>query len=198
MSAGGVNIPNRVGIRLRPALGTLAAASVMLTCAAPASAHRFPIPRCGWVSKSRVQRTFGVQVKARKPYWATKIAPVLHCNFTERQSGLQVPGQPIVRVQFRELQRLEPQSGFVPVEHLGNCRRRVSCTKGKSAWLYTQQAYSSLSPTPFTASVSLGVEAGLNSIVIQVANPFGPLPVANEVTAAEHLAKKLARRFRWK
>lgn len=183
---------------MRLALGALGAASLLLTGAAPASAHRFPIPRCGWVSGAKVQHTFGVPVRARKPYWMTKVAPVLNCNFVERQPGLQVPGQPIVRVQFRELHRLQPQSGFVPVEHLGNCRRGVSCSHGQSAWLYTQQAETTLSPTPFTASVSLGVEAGLNSIVIQVANPFGALSVSNEAAAAEHLAKKLARRFRWK
>ncbi|HWD84739.1 MAG TPA: hypothetical protein VG321_03235 [Solirubrobacteraceae bacterium] len=184
--------------RLFPALGALAAVSASLACAVPAGAHGFPIPRCGWVSKARVQSTFGVHVKARKPYWMTKIAPVLHCNFMESQSNLQVPGKPIIRVQFRELQRLEPAAGFVPVAHLGDCRRRVSCTGGHSAWLYTQQAGSSLSLTPFTAGVSLGVVTGLNSIVIQIENPFGPLPVSNEVTAAEHLARRLVRRFRWK
>ncbi len=191
-------MPTQFKNRLFPTLGALAAVSASLACAAPASAHHFPIPRCGWVSKARVQRTFGVQVKARKPYWRTSIAPVLHCNFMERQSSLQVPDKPIIRVQFRELQRLQPASGFVPVAHLGDCRRRVSCTGGRSAWLYTQRASTSLSPTPFTAGVSLGVVAGLNSIVIQVDNPFGALPVSNEVAAAEHLARRLVRRFRWK
>jgi hypothetical protein len=192
-------MPTHSRIRVRPALVALAAVFASLACVAPASAHGFPIPSCGWVSKARVHNTFGVQVKARKPYWMTRIAPVLHCNYTETQSSLQQPGKPIVRVQFRELARLEPSAGFVPVAHLGSCRRRVSCTGGHSAWLYRQQAANSLNPTsPFTAGVSLGVQTGLNSIVIQVVNPFGPLPVTNEVAAAEHLAKKLARRFRWK
>jgi hypothetical protein len=182
---------------LLPGLGALAALSASLGAAAPASA-RFPIPSCAWVSKARVQHTFGVQVRARKPFWMTHIAPVLHCNFLESQSSLQLPGKPIISIQFRELQRLEPASGFVPVAHLGDCRRGVSCAGGHSAWLYTQQATNSLSPTPFTAGVSLGVVAGLNSIVIELENPFGPLPVSNEVAAAEHLARRLVRRFRWK
>ena len=193
-------MPTQSKIRLRPAaLGALAAVSASLACVAPASAHRFPIPSCGWVSKARVHDTFGVRVKARKPYWMTKIAPVLNCNFTEAQSSLQQPGKPIVRVEFRELARLQPEAGFVPVAHLGSCRRGVSCTGGHSAWLYSRQAANSLAPTsPFTEGVSLGVETGLNSIVIQVINAFGPLPVTNEVAAAEHLGKQLARRFRWK
>jgi hypothetical protein len=191
-------MPISLRVAVRPAVGALAVAAASLVCVAPASAHRFPIPRCSWVSRARVQNTFGVQVTARKPYWVTKLAPVLHCNFVETQPNLQVAGQPIVRVEFREIQRLEPQAGFVPVAHLGDCRRAVSCTDGQSAWLYSQEASTSLSPTPFTAAVSLGVQAGLNSIVIQVQNPFGPVPVANEVTAAEHLGKRLARRFHWK
>lgn len=179
-------------------LGAVVALSISLACAAPAGARGFPIPRCGWVSRALVQHTFGVRLKDRKPYWTTRFAPVLHCNFVERHSNLQLGGRPIVRIEFRELQRLRPQSGFVPVAHLGDCRRRVSCAGGHSAWLYTQEASTSLSPTPFTASVSLGVQAGLNSIAIQVENPFGALPVRNEVAAAERLAKRLARRFRWK
>ncbi|HET9719347.1 MAG TPA: hypothetical protein VFP55_04645 [Solirubrobacteraceae bacterium] len=184
--------------RMLVPLCAVLALSTALVSAAPAGARGFPIPRCGWVSRATVQRTFGVPVRARKPYWMTRFAPVLHCNFIERQSNLQLGGRPIVRVEFRELQRLEPQPGFVPVAHLGDCRRGVSCTGGHSAWLYTQEASTSLSPTPFTASVSLGVQAGLNSIVLQVENPFGALPVRNEVAAAERLAKRLARRFRWK
>lgn len=184
--------------RLFPTLGALAAVSASLTCAAPASAQRFPIPSCGWVSKARVQNAFGVRVRARKPYWKTSVAPVLHCNFMESQPNLQVPGKPIVRVELRELARLRPAAGFVPVAHLGDCRRGVSCTGGHSAWLYTQQGQDQLSLTPFTAGVSLGVMAGLNSIVIQIENPFGPLPVSSEVTAAEHLARQLVRHFRWK
>jgi hypothetical protein len=191
-------MPKHLKTGLLPALSAVVAVSASLLCAAPAGARGFPIPRCGWVSAARVQNTFGVQVRARKPYWMTSIAPVLHCNFLEAQPSVQLAGKPIVRVQFRELQRLKPASGFVPVEHLGNCRVRVSCTGGHSAWLYTQESSGSLSPTPFTSIVSLGVVAGLNSIVIQVQNPFGPLPVSNEVAAAERLAKRLARRFRWK
>jgi hypothetical protein len=190
-------IPTHLKRRRLPAVSALAALAASLGAAAPASA-RFPIPSCGWVSKARVQHTFGVQVRARKPFWMTHIAPVLHCNFLESQSSLQSPGKPIIRVEFRELQRLKPGSGFVPVKHLGDCRRRVSCAGGHSAWLYTQPATNSLSLTPFTAGVSLGVAAGLNSIVIQLENPFGPLPVSNEVAAAEHLARRLVRRFRWK
>jgi hypothetical protein len=191
-------MPTHFKNRVFPTLGALAAVSASLACAAPASAHRFPIPSCGWVSKARVQNAFGVRVRARQPYWKTSIAPVLHCNFMERQSNLQVPGKPIIRVQFRELARLKPSAGFVPVAHLGVCRRRVSCTGGYAAWLFTQQGRDQLSPTPFTAGVSLGVMAGLNSIVIQIENPFGPLPVSSEVAAAERVAKKLVRRFRWK
>lgn len=191
-------MPTHRGSRMLVPLCAVLALSISLACAAPAGARGFPIPRCGWVSRAVVQHTFGVRVRARKPYWMTRFAPVLHCNFLETQSNLQLAGRPIVRVEFRELQRLRPQSGFVPVAHLGDCRQRVSCTGGHAAWLYTQEASTSLSPTPFTASVSLGVQAGLNSIVIQVENPFGALPVSNEVAAAERLAKRLARRFRWK
>jgi hypothetical protein len=184
--------------RMLVALCAFVALSISLACAAPAGARGFPIPRCGWVSRALVQHTFGVRVTARKPDWLTRLAPVLRCNFLEQQSSLQLGGRPIVRVEFRELQRLRPQSGFLPVAHLGDCRRRVSCAGGHSAWLYTQQASTSLSPNPFTASISLGVQAGLNSIVIQVENPFGALPVRNEVLAAERLAGRLVRRFRWK
>lgn len=191
-------MPANLKGRLRPVLGAAAALLVPLACAAPAGAHGFPIPSCRWVSNARVQHSFGVQVRARKPFWTTKVAPVLNCNYVERRSDLQVSGRPLVHVEFRELAKLKPQPGDVPVLHLGDCRRRVSCSGGKSAWLYTQQAATSLSPAPYTASVSLGVQAGLNSIVIQVSNPFGPLPVTNEVAAAEHLARRLARRFHWK
>jgi hypothetical protein len=185
--------------RLRPAILALTTLVAALAFAAPASAH-FPVPRCGWVKPSLIHRDFRVQVKAHKPYWVTKLSPVLHCDYSERQPSLQTPGAPIVRVQFREIQRFKLSSGMVPVKGLGSCRARVSCPAHgghKAAWILTERVVSSLYPT-FTSGVLLAVEDGLNMFSIQVSNPGGPLPVASEKAAAIRMARELIPRFRYK
>jgi hypothetical protein len=185
--------------RLRPAILALTTLVAALAFAAPASAH-FPVPHCGWVKPSLIRHDFGVQVKARKPYWVTKLSPVLHCNYSERQPSLQMPGAPIVRVQFREIQRFQLAPGMVPVKGLGSCRARVSCPAHaghKAAWILTQKAVTSFMPA-FTSGVLLAVEDGLNMFSIQVSNPGGPLPVASERAAAIRLARRLIPRFRYR
>lgn len=186
--------------RLRPVLLAMALLAAALTFAAQASAH-FPVPRCGWVKPSLIHRTFGVQVRARKPYWVTKLSPVLHCNYSEQQPNLQVAGSPIVRIEFREIQRFKLAPGMVPVKGLGSCRRRVSCpahSAHQAAWIFTSDSVSSLHPIQFTSGVLLAVEDGLNMFSIEVRNPEGPLPVAREEAAAIRLARQLIPRFRYK
>lgn len=186
--------------RRRPVLFTLSLLVASLAIAAPASAH-FPVPRCGWVKPSLIQQDFGLQVKAKKAYWMTKLSPVLHCNYLERQMNLQAPGAPIVRIEFREIQRFKLAPGMVPVKGLGSCRKRVSCpTHGghQAAWIFTQISASSLYPQPYTSQVLLAVETGLNMFSIQITNPGGPLAVPNEEAAAIHLARRLVKRFRYK
>lgn len=185
--------------RLHAVLLLISLLGATLAFAAPASAH-FPVPRCGWVKPSLIHRTFGLHVKAHKPYWVTKLSPVLHCNFSERQSNLQTAGSPIVRIEFREIQRFQLAPGMVPVRGLGSCHKRVSCPSrsgNQAAWILTQNAVTSLTPQ-FTSGVLLAVQDGLNMFSIQVSNPYGPLPVAGEKAAAIRLARRLIPRFRYK
>jgi hypothetical protein len=184
--------------RLHPVLCAVTTIAASLAFAAPASAH-FPVPRCGWAKPSLIAQTFGVQVYARKGYWRTKLSPILHCNYVEQQPNFQEGGVPIVRLVFREIQRFKVSPGMVPVKALGSCRIRVSCPSGQhqAAWVFSEDSASSLLPTPFMSTVVLGVEDGLNMISIEVVNPFGPLPVANEQAAAIRLARRLVPRFRY-
>ena len=197
----GGRVGSRAGARrVRHALCLLALPAFGLISAAPASAHRFPVPRCGWARPSLIDKTFGLQVNASKPYWTTQIAPVLHCNYLEQQPSLQEVGEPIVSLEFREIQRFKVQPGMTPVKALGSCRVHISCPKGtrQAAWIYMVDSAGSSSSTAFTSGLLLEVEDGLNQITIEVENPFGPLPVSNEEDAAIHLAKKLVPRFRYK
>ncbi len=200
MQAGRNLVPSGRGAWSALLVSALAAAAMSLVFVGPASARHFPSPRCGWVKPSLIDRTFGLHVKAKKPHWTVKIAPILHCNYVERQSNLQVAGKPIVRIEFREVQRVKLAPGFLPVKGLGSCRVRVSCPAGhrQAAWIYTGYSATSASLTPFTSGVALSVEDGLNMLSIEVLNPFGPLPVQSERAAAIHLAKKLLPRFRYK
>ncbi len=177
--------------------GVLAVLGMTLAFAAPAAAHRrhFPVPRCRWVSASMIDHSFGLQVNAEKGSWQTLIAPVLSCGFVEQQPQLQEAGEPIVLVQFREMQRFRPGSADVFVPHLGSCVKRMSCPRPhEPAWLYVEPD----GATPYSSATVLAVQDGLNAIVIEVVNPFGPLPVSNETAAVEHLARELLPRFRWK
>jgi hypothetical protein len=189
---------SRISVR---AAGVLVALGLTLALAAPAAAHarRFPVPRCGWVTASMIDHSFGLQVNATKGAWKTLIAPVLSCSFVEQHARLQAAGDPIVLVQFREIQRFRPGEADVFVPHLGSCVKHFSCPRShKPAWLYVHQAADGMLPTPFSDATVLAVQDGLDSIVIEVANPFGPVPVANESAAVEQLARKLLPRFRWK
>lgn len=179
----------------------LSAVVLMLVFAGSASARRrhTPVPRCSWVSSTLVQRTFNLAVRARKPAWATQIAPVLTCGFNETQPNLQIAGQPIVTVQFRELQRFKVSKALTFVPHLGSCVMRSSCpVPHKPAWVYIQQTSGSGSFGPYVDALQLRVEDGLNTIVITVQSPYGSLPVTNELAAAEQLARKLLPRFRFR
>lgn len=174
----------------------MAAAAASLVLAAPAGAHRrhFPIPHCKWASGSLVSRTFGVQVNEKRGSWKTQIAPVLSCRYVETQTRLTATGKPIIRIEFREMQRFRPLPGSTYVRHLGSCRRHSSCPRGhKAAWILVEHYGNS-----YVSGVLLMVEDGLNQIDIEVSNPYGPLPVASETKAVERLARHLIRRFRWK
>lgn len=188
----------RVG-RLRPVLVALSLLACSLAFAAPAGAHL--VPSCGWVKPSLVKQTFGLTVRAKKARWSTKIAPVLDCNYTERQPSLQLSGDPIVRVEFREVQRIKPSPVMEPVKGLGSCRMHVSCPRGgghQAAWIYTRISSSTLRPAPYTSGVILEVQTGLNMFAIEVNNPAGPLAVTSERAAVIRLARRLAKRFRYK
>ena len=175
--------------------------ALALSLASAAGARGFPSPSCGWAKPSLVDRTFGLTVNARKPRWQVSIAPVLNCSYVERQPRLQFPGQPIVSIQFREVQRLKLTPGFLPVKGLGSCRVRVSCPIGQhqAAWIYASDTAFSGSPTGvFTSGVLLSVEDGVNLLNLEVLNPNGALPVAHEQSAVIGLARKLLPRFRYK
>lgn len=177
------------------------ATALTLLVASAASAqrgHGTPIPRCSWVPSSLVQQTFNLSVQANKPAWATQIAPVLTCSFSEIRPALQTAGQPIVSVQFRELQRFKV-NGFRFVRHLGSCVEGSSCPKPhKPAWVYIHKAGGSGFVGPYVDLLQLRVEDGLNAIVVTIQSPFGSLPVTNELTAAKQLARALLPHFRYR
>lgn len=164
--------------------------------------HRgFPIPSCRWAGPAAVSGALGVRVRALAPAWSTQRAPILRCRFVETKVHLQVRGRPIVSIEFRELQRFHLDASYRFVRGLGRCVARSSCPKPRRpAWLHVSQSISAGTPYAmrFGSGLTLGVEDGLNSIVIQIQNPRGPLPIASEVGAAERLARSLLHRFFWR
>jgi hypothetical protein len=173
--------------------------AVSIGSGASAKARSFPVPRCSWVSSSKIQSTFGVNVRAGKGVWVTRIAPVLTCPYFERSPKLQLGNLPIALVQYRELQRFTTK-GFTPVKGLGSCVERSSCPQPhRPAWIKVIKSRTDPAPygIPYVAGVELRVEDGLNAIVIVVANPDGPLPVRDEIAQAKKLARALLSRFHW-
>jgi hypothetical protein len=181
-----------------------------LTATATGAAGRFPVPRCGWVPPSLIDRTFHVNVRARAPVWTTQIAPVLTCALVERKARYAPRNINLVTIQFRELQRFKPPRGWTFVRGLGRCVEHSSCPAPHRAayvdlirGVRSTKPYS-ISPYPvgpyaveYTAGVGLRVEDGLNSLTIFVTNLVGPLPLKNEVATVEKLARKLLPRFYW-
>ena len=196
-------VHGRGGPRIVAALAVAAVIACAGTTAATASGG-FPVPTCGWVSTGQIKTFFGVRVRALNGVWRTSFAPVLTCRYLERRPKLQFGNVPIVAVQYRELQRFNPGPQAKPVKRLGSCVEHSSCPKPhQPAWIITQQGTTGPKPNapyglPYVSGVTLGVEDGLNALVIQVANPDGPLPVKNEVAQVEALARKLLPKFRWK
>jgi hypothetical protein len=171
-----------------------------LAPAATAGAQRFPVPSCGWAPAGLISRALGDPVRGLKPSWSTQIAPVLSCGFVERRRKLQLGGASLVVVEFREQQLVRPPSGAVSVPGLGSCIPIRTCPKaGKPAWLYELTTFgvqgNSRYAVRFTKLAALEVQDGFNEITILVANPDGPLPVANEAHALERLARALAPHF---
>jgi hypothetical protein len=178
-------------------------ASAATSPADPAPRHGsgFPVPSCAWAPARAVGKALGIRVRALPPVWSTHIAPILRCRFVETKPNLQANGQPIVSIEFRELQRFHVNSTDTFVRGLGTCVARSSCPRpGRPAWLRVSQGISAPDPTsvPFDWGLLLGVEDGLNAIVVQIQNPNGPLPISGEPTAAEKLVRSLLPRFFWR
>ncbi len=178
----------------------LAVASLAAAGAASAAAQSFPVPSCGWASSSLLSRTFADPVGAGKPTWSTFAAPVLTCGYFERRPKLQIGNDPIVLLQYAELQRYRPRSGSTYVKGLGECLSSDTCpAPGRPAWLYVQQSLSAAGPsgTQYISGVDLRVQDGLNAIELQVDNSEGPLTVPSEVAQVESLARLLLPKFYW-
>jgi hypothetical protein len=180
----------------------LVGAAGALAPAATAGGRRFPVPSCGWVPAAQISETVGEPVRALKPVWTTDIAPVLSCQYRERVPKLQLKGDVLFDVQFREQQLLQPPTGAVSVGGLGSCIAGRTCPKaGHPAWLFELAGRGIVGASPyavkFTQLTALEVEDGFNQLTLVVQNPQGPLPVTDEVRALEQLARRLLPRFYW-
>jgi len=178
----------------------LAGLAGVLAPVAAAGGRRFPVPSCGWAPARVISHTVGEPLRELKPSWGTQIAPVLSCQYVERERKLQLGGAPLVVIEFREQQFVRPPAGAVSVPGLGSCVAGRTCPKsGKPAWLFQVTSSgieaNSRYAVRFTKLAALEFEDGFNEITILVVNPNGPIPVANEARALEGLARQLAPHF---
>lgn len=197
----------RSRISRRPqALAALAAVALavglMPAAASAGAATSFPVPTCGWASARLVSGYLHVSLRSPKSSWATKIAPVLSCAYTERRASRQKAGHALVTISFRELQYFKRiPTSWVAVRGVGSCLSRISCTTpGHPAYAFVRHGQTGKSPyyvMPFVSGVALEAEDGLNCVTITIDNPRGPLPVRDELAQAKALVKRLLPRFYW-
>lgn len=199
-------------LRRQIILAIVATAAVFgLIAPSAGAARRFPVPNCGWVPDSLIWNTFHAAVRAQAPVWSTHIAPVLTCGFAEPQPMYAPSNVPLVTIQFRELQTYKPPANWTFVRGLGSCVEGSSCpAPHRAAYIRMVKVQEGGQPSPFAGSsppppmtsyvagVGLKVEDGLNTITVLVQNPYGALPVKNEVATVEKLARKLLPRFYWR
>lgn len=146
--------------RLAWILSALLALTLTVPAGAAAARHarRFPVPTCRWAPTALIDKTLGIQVRALKPSWRTQIAPVLGCAYVERQPNLQFGNVPIVRIEFRELQRFRVPAGWTEVKGLGRCVVRSSCPRGGGSAY--EQIIQSWSPTASGSGTTSGSGTG--------------------------------------
>jgi hypothetical protein len=187
---------SRVVKRATALLVTCGAIAVPAPAQASSGSPHSLVPKCAWVGSTLVTKTIREPVRALAPSWATSTAPVLTCAYVERVPLLQFANAPIVSIRFAESQGLPRPPRSQAVRGLGHCAGHAPCPGKSAAWLsvnyVTKQA---IYRFRYISSVDLRVRDGLNSIEIAAVTPNGPMPVSNEVSRVEALARSLLSRF---
>jgi hypothetical protein len=160
-----------------------------------------PVLTCGYVERQPALQ-FGnvniitVQFRELQRFKVTQGATAVHgLGSCIKRSSCPKPHSPAWLIETHSVGANPPDSGT------GDSGAGSSTNSGSEQTPATgsgSAAGAASPPVTFISGLSLAVEDGLNALSIQVANPDGPVPVADETAQVEKLARVLLPHFLWR